>query len=1203
MGQDESQRLLKEFEAEAFAAARSLAALGSERLLAEAELPFSLGDYGLGPKLASVIGTMGEAEGTRSLWCWYPAACAFYLIDAGRRCYDHGSLYPQIGEELGLQYRYVNDWAHRLHEFLNRVGLWHFRHGDVSKLYLETILLHGGMPDDAWRQLWQNLVLPHVEGGAGATDAEGLVAFALTNAWTAPQLRITTQHILGRGGEMVLRLIGNALNASRLVLRTGFVDTSVDYGLPPAALAALEEVLHAPRLRWPDVVFDDSRPDPVRMLLPEQRIPYMAHRQRLEVSCDVYASVDGGELMARDDVPAVRRGGDLVLTGSPLPLKPALGYDAVIRFSGIDMSGEPREKRIQWRTAPAAGVWVFAKDRTGRWLCSSTGAHQRAYREATYLVPAGFKLACSEKARLASVIPMGGDWGGWSANTVEAPEGGTIWLKNPDNVVIAEWTLGQTCSIGLENENELAVGALIDEQMPPRVYGQRLPRVVVVPVDPTAPLDPGAWSCRIEWDRKRSSGPQSVDIPLELANRGFALVGDPNKVADQLAEIMADGLYCVDGPRRAGSVRRPFARVPVARPEPIDVKGDDVISGLRATYVVRSLVELAKGCWFLPEKKVTVTRRARGEYLVEAPLSLDRVTVKVGEGAAGVPLNLYLLGVVVQTQDVPRELMRVDCVPMAVVQRNAAGFLRIHASPQSGAKVRLVANLSGGSQSILRCVGAAGRYTETLSLQEFAAAVGDAQAGTLELTIGVGDIEFKQELIAVVPGLGLGRIDLRRERDRLVVRAEHPALMPVSLAARDLTRRWRASLHGEILPGKSNAVLEPPHFSMCVGQYGLWGSVRDEWSLDTDDGCSGEPIMIKTVTQADDHDEPGPMGPFVQGLTNLLLHAQQLGPRPPMDKFKRIPALGMLDADAEATVWSSHSALRTGRAQAAVFGADIMRLRDYRYALCPPVLRALSSGAFSSCASPSEVLAVAAVLRLPMLPLRKNNSGQFEVGELEAAWRILPFVGLLTSQMHGQCGDPRYARELTLAWMESLSPDHDLGTDGLWQLRVCTGTLKNVAEESPQYPATQAHTTLTTRAFRNWFRRSTTKDRLDVSDWISRRLGGCRGSLDTLRTNARGLGRLAEVVAERDVGNHTKTVANLPFVTGALALAVVAAAYSEPASAEAARLIGTDSGLDPTTTGLVQSLLEANAHCHPLLSQDLTLFRMVAEQLTMGDVV
>lgn len=1190
---------LSAFEREAYLAARSLAAQGAEHLLAEAELESELNGIELAESLALVIAEEGEASGTFTLWGRFPATCSFYLIDAGRREYDHGALYPSIQAEIGLSHQKVMQWGDRFLAFLDGLGLWRFWSDDVAKYRLESILLHCGLPDDAWDQMWRSWLLPYLDLRSAWDSVEELIELALSDSHAAPTLRTTTKHILINRGEMIQRLISNAVEAGRDVRASGFVDTARDYGLPPAALESLERVLDAPRLRWPELVFDPAGAVTVFLASPEQRIPAAPFRRRVDVVFDVYSSTEEGRRLAHDDAPATRRGGFLVIEPSRMALPPSPGYEAIVRFSGIGRLDDTQERRMRWRSV-AGIVLAFSKDRNGRFICAPLGARLRPSSEACYLVPSEYRIETSGSARVTHVTQLPGEWGGWTAYEAAAPEGGSVSLLDSEGNCLAEWSIGQTCSVTLESEDSLAIGSLIAGTFPPRVFGRLMPRVRITSVDPTEPLNASQWSCRVEW--KHMGVPNSVEVPVQSDDRGFSLVADPNSVTDALPEVLADGLLRCDGPPRAGRLSRTFARVPMTRPRATAIVGD-ALSSLMVDYSVESSVSLPSARWYGRDSGVSVgADAAKRGYVISAPLSKNHVVVRVPGDNADVVVNLNLLGVEVTCDGTDQDLLTTHRIPMALLSRMAGGYVRLHTHSGSGAEVRLVCRQAGAAESVLRCVGRDGRYTETLGLVELAAAIPGATNTHLDVDILTDGLSHSQTLFEVTPGLGLGDISVSNESAGLNFDSQHPALISMAAGFRDLTAPWRTTAECILEVGETRARFEPDPFPLLMGKYGLWVSPVDAWADGPQIDFDEEPQLVRIVGPDEPHDNEPPSGPYFSDLRKLLLAAEGIGTRPAMKAPGRPPSLGMLEADAEASVEAVRNALRDGRARAAVLGADIMHLGNYRYAQSPPVLRALL-GRTAVRSGGQGILARATSLRLPVLQVRKSVASSFELDELELAWTVDPFVGYLASWMHCLCGAPTQAHQPAEAWLERMGLSAARSKELRVELRPNHGAVRSAANDPATVGETNLECTITTQGFVKWIGQATTRQRLEASKWIRQRLPEARRGLQSFTSRPGPLKLLAHELRTRDFGEGVKTVANLQFITGCIAVACMATALDDPDGPVFCAELAGATPSDRAFTAFTELMLEAIDYCYEPMSLDAALFRMAYQQMATGELI
>lgn len=1196
----EARTTLTALEPEAMLSARRLAADSEEHLLAEAEFASSVRDAGLGECIVDFVQEYGAGDATRLLWGRYPACCAFYLIDAGQREYEHGSLYPEISRELGVNHQWVMSWGDRFLSFLDEIGLQRFWADQVTRYRLESILLHGGLPDDAWQQIWREWILPAVEVGRTEADVQDMIDFALSGGHAAPQLRKTTRDILFNPSEMVTRLVVNAISAGRAVKLSGFVDEDADYNLPVAAIEQLQQVLEAPRIRWPELVFEPGVADPVKVCVPAQRVP-RAFRSRIDAAYDVFSCTGEGQLLAHDDVPGVLHGSSFTLDGSSLMVSPEAGYDVTARLSGIGRNGDTQERRMRWRAPSSLPVWVFPqRNRAGaeRFICEPLSARVRPFSRAAYLVPPGVRLEAAEGASIEEATPLFGRWGGWCEYLVSAPSGGAVIILDSSGRECAGWSIGRTCSIRLERDEELAVGTLIAEKLPTNVYGEKLPAVRVRPVDLGETLDLDEWSCRIEWGS--ASSRESVVVELHCDGQS-SLVAELNEASDRLPSLVTDGYIVCEGPESAGYFRRAFARVPLRKPQLLAIGGASVLAGLNAKYVVRSETRTK----FRDHDDVAQVRRlpSGAEYEVSTKLATDRLTLSVGEAGASVPMHLSLAGVAIEPDETAGRALALERIPRAVLEKHAAGFIKIHTHSGSAAEMRLRLVGEDGTDAVLRSVGTDGRYTETLGLGELIAALPSGSPAVLMAELSIGGLNHRQDLVEVLPGLGLGKIELTSRQSGAVVRASSCAVAPISFYVKDLAAPWREMISGVMEEGSQEAELGPRPYELCVGKYAIWAEPYDEWGDQARPDLSGEPVHVELVTQDRTKGGCRVRGPYQESLAELLRFNAGVGPRPRLGALRDRPALGMLQADASDTVSAAFGSLHAGLDAAVELGTDIMRLGTYRYAMCPPVLRALTDFASHMSDTGQGAFAQGAVLRLPCLPVRAQNSSVFGAEELARMWEIDPLLGWMGSAMHSRCGETDPAVAPILDWLQRIGVRGTAASDLRSQLHIPQGTMLGLVEGVAYSSGAVGGSSISMESFARWYESQTTRDRFDASTWVANKLPGMREGIASYAASHSPIRTIASEIRSRDVGDDTKTIANLPFVIGVLSITSLALAWDDPNAQLLTAYLGENGTADKTHAGITRSLLEAGTLCYELLTQDMTLVRLAYEGTATGELI
>jgi len=1182
---NEALSILDAYELDAVFAARSVARRGSDSLLAEgeSELRHPVSEGRVIDAMRAVVAELGDIEATRRLWRRYQSTCAFYMIDAGRREYESGALYPRMADELGIGVeQYVNKWADHFIGFLDSLQLQRFDYDSAAKYKLESILLHGGLPDDAWRQVWENWILPGVR--AGHREPGQLIEWALSSAHDAPQLRTTTRDILHNGGLVVERLVAEAVRAAVESTTDGVVDESADYGLPAAALSSLEEVLNAPRLRWPELRFDLESASIVFLEVPEMNLGRRGGSNRTSVGYDIFAAGESVNLVRSDEAVATNVTGPWLIRSFKISLPASPGFEAIVRCRGIGRPDQESQRRIRWKADGPQGVWIFMPDRRGGWVCPPARSWRRPRNSVLYLVPPRMRLVCGADdgtCRVVAETPLQDDWDGWTAFQVEGAVGGSVQLTSSDGTPLEEWSLGRKCEISLEGEDDLLVGRLILDRLCP-VFGTELPNVVVDALDPTLELLPDQWSCEIRW----GAADGTVSVPFRFDEQSYRLEAVLQAKIDELPDVIDDGLVQVSGPEGCGVFKRRFARVPCSRPRLIEIGVDDA-GLLTARYEVQSGVDLTTG---LKNDSVRV-ERGESKQVLMAPASLDSVAACFRDSGHTVSMNVALAGVSLEAEGIALPPQAHPLViPEAGLGHFAGAVLRIGVSRGGGCTVALELQTDGSETTELRSVGMGGSYSDALGFGEIASLLPPSGDATLRLKVDGGETTFVRDLIGIPRGLGLGdvTVDWSRKPARLV--CERAAAVPMGVRVLDLTAPWREGLAAILAAGRTAVELEPDGLAFCEGRYGVWVQVADEWSSEVD--LTVAPTVVFDIC-SDDRPNPLPvMGPYHQQLAQLLRCRVGLADQP---RFRTgSGSLHMLEADAEATVATllhclhplgdGCAGLLREEETVAEVGRDIMRLEQYRNALSPATLRCLIE-ARSRGWTDSDALMVMTALRIPMTDVSPVACASFEPSELQRAWELHPYVGLIGSLIHSCAGESDEAAEWVDRWLRENAGGS--GADVLGLLLPDTSALRD-AVDGRSYGSPCV--TSLERAFAEWVRSSTQKRQVQTAQWVRERLESVRGALTDFRAVAGPLSSVVRAVQRRDCGESVKTVSNLALVSGALSLAALAQQFGHTEARDLTQaLAGRD---DPTHERLTELLIQGLELCPDVLGLDLFLVRL-----------
>ncbi len=1193
MNLQEALRVLDAYELDAFLAARSVARRGAASLLAEAEpeLSHPVSEGQVIAAMRVIVANLGDIEATRRLWKRYQATCAFYMIDAGRREYESGALYPRIAEELGINVeQYVNRWADHFVDFLDFLQLQRFSFDSAAKYKLESILLHGGLPDDAWRQVWENWLLPGVR--AGHREPDQLIEWALSTSHDAPQLRTTTRDILHNGGSVVRRLVEEAVEAASDSLETGVVDESKDYGLPAAALLSLGDVLSAPRLRWPELHFDLAAADVVFLEVPEVNLGRNGGSKRTSMEYDVFEISESVAPARKDEAVATKVTGSWVIRPFRIPLGAARGFEAIVRCRALGRPAQSSQRRIRWRAGPQ-GVWTFMRDRRGRWVCPPERSWRRPRNEVLYIVPPGMRLVCDgleDSCRVVSETSMPDDWGGWTAFQVEGATGGEIRLETLEGMHVSGWSLGQRCEVSFDREDDAVVGRLILDRFCP-VYGLKLPDVVVDALDPTLELTPDEWACEVQWN----AGRESATVPVVSDNQGYRLRAVLQDVSDLMPGVVDDGVIRVSGPQSCASFRRTFARVPLERPRLVEIDTDQS-GALVAHYLVGTDVDLSDALF---NESVRVERREASQCLV-APASLDAVAGCFRDVGHRVSMNIALAGLSVVAEGVelpkgPDPLV----IPEAGLARLSGAVVRIKVSRDGACSLTLELCADGQDTAQLRTVGANGSYADALGFGELQCMLPQVDDVTLGLRVDAGEATFRRPLFRILAGHGLGAVEVDRSVKPARLKCDRTAAVDMDVRLLDLTAPWRPELKATLWAGEAETAFEPAGFAFCEGRYGVWFEIADEWSADVD--LSARPALTFTITQSDERDPLPAMGPYHKQLAQLLRHRAGLSERPSIQRRATQGTLHMLEADAEATVAALLHCLHPlgegcaglmgeGESIAGV-GRDIMQLSEYRNALSPATLRNLIVAKADGW-TVSDILSVMMALRIPLTDVRPSACALFEPDELQAAWKLHPYVGLLCSLMHSCAGRPDEAAEHVDRWLAEgtgIRREDLRREDLLPALEVDTWLVRQVVEGGRGKPSSPG---LLETVFADWMRNSTQKQQVHVAQWVRENIEAVRHALRMVRPQAGPLSAAVKAVQVRDCGENIKTISNLPLISGALAVASLAHQVGHSATTLFAQALTSGRRDNVTHEALTELLIEGLQLCPEVVALDLFLVRL-----------
>lgn len=179
-------------------------------------------------------------------------AFLFYFALLARNNYDGDSLWGRMFTNMGLMKVDVQNAAKRMFvAYVYQRGLAIFERNETHTYMLDTAVLHGGLSQASWRDLWEHSLLPLAKSGRLPKDATGgqVLQHILNNASVAPRRR-ATKNILAMAPDSALaNLFASAWPVALRVSQReddntiAFIESS---GLPSVAIRGLQEAQQSP---------------------------------------------------------------------------------------------------------------------------------------------------------------------------------------------------------------------------------------------------------------------------------------------------------------------------------------------------------------------------------------------------------------------------------------------------------------------------------------------------------------------------------------------------------------------------------------------------------------------------------------------------------------------------------------------------------------------------------------------------------------------------------------------------------------------------------------------------------------------------------------------------------------------------------------------------------------------------------------------
>lgn len=347
---------------------------------------------GLGACIGDLVSRCGRAKATRVLEQRYPSILAVFLAGIGIFGYERGDYYTAVTRVIGCSAD--QNWGKLFLTFLKKQRKPILQIKDAHP-YVTPILLHAGIPVYCLPDFFKYLLMPALNRPE-LTD--GSAADLITDWLSAPPGRFPVDkpvlRFLEHGGALAVDLVERCLDLGRRWAQSGVVPAPAEVGLPEHVVVAFADWVQTTGdhvrsagiqgLRRPTITLDPWG-EGLTVTLPAQELPDGDGEPR-----PVWR-VDAGGAMSRRPVRALRRGNgwcsepdQIILTG------PAVEYVVTFedgrdqartwRFAGLSprtplLAFDAASGRLlAWRGAlPGRLVWLLYPDEPGRHLEGPAG--------------------------------------------------------------------------------------------------------------------------------------------------------------------------------------------------------------------------------------------------------------------------------------------------------------------------------------------------------------------------------------------------------------------------------------------------------------------------------------------------------------------------------------------------------------------------------------------------------------------------------------------------------------------------------------------------------------------------------------------------------------------------------------------------------------------------------------------------------------
>ena len=401
-----------------------------------------------------------------------PDLFLIFVADLARNSFSDDNLWGNFTEILPLSSNVLNDLKNLFIELLSKRGMPLYDQDEAATYYLYTVLLHAGLSEESWEDIWENSLIPLAKelkngsiGYAGDMDGYAILKEVKEQDGKFSPGKETVSRILQKAPEFTLApLFESALKAAmQIESKTNPAEEYVlvdSFELPEASLTALHDVVAGSSGRSPgrSRVADKASGSGHKQILSLPSADLCLDLARGIVSIkwsgrqypqsflgyrlDFY--VDG---VKRHEQKFVARLNKCVLEDVEVEVSPQSRYDIELRLMRRPVEQEDdfevvstHEQSFE-RSKPGCFEFIRGVNNVFR-LRERKGRITRRRRIA-YVVKTGFRIEPGAGMTLVEVYESSEGWSGSSAFVYDVEPGasGSIFMETVDGIdeEVAVW--------------------------------------------------------------------------------------------------------------------------------------------------------------------------------------------------------------------------------------------------------------------------------------------------------------------------------------------------------------------------------------------------------------------------------------------------------------------------------------------------------------------------------------------------------------------------------------------------------------------------------------------------------------------------------------------------------------------------------------------------------------------------------------------